>query len=120
MFRDHVQRTHACAWRDCGAWQALQEVKAIFEAASCRRVAILRHFGERTATDAGAAGCGAGIRCDYCANPDVVTRLAELARNDKAMSHGRPGDGASTASGGGGAAGSAWTTAALMATSGMH
>ena len=112
--------TRARAWRDCGAWQALQEVKAIFEAASCRRVAILRHFGERTATDAGAAGCGAGIRCDYCANPDVVTRLAELARNDKPMSHGRPGDGASTASGGGGAAGSAWTTAALMATSGMH
>jgi hypothetical protein len=98
--------------------QALQEVKVMFESACCRRVAILRHFGERMDDAAGTAGCGTGLQCDYCADPDLVTRLAELARNDKPMSHGRAGEGGAGAGASGGGAGSAWTTAALMTSAG--
>ena len=61
--------------------QALREVKALFETACCRRVAILRHFGERVPSSGPGSRCAGPQSCDYCVDPVSVTRNAELARS---------------------------------------
>ena len=42
-------------------WRQYREIWAYVEQESCRRLAILRHFGDRSELAAGAAGC-----CDVC------------------------------------------------------
>ena len=57
---------------------SLEEIRQFAEFPHCRRMAILRHFGETTTrTD-----CKNCQKCDYCQHPEAVTQNAAAANSD--------------------------------------
>ena len=76
------------------ALTALRAMATLCETACCRRVAILKHFGEATTL----SRCPAQL-CDYCVNPEGVAKAVDCCKAGVSVTRRKAGG--SSGSGGG-------------------